>query len=202
MSVEKSLGQRRGVERGASLLRRQPRQVRSAQCVLRGRSASSPQGDTRVRRAPRAYKAMATMVLSRSLRPGAVSAPGPSANGVKWSASRVGRADNSAKSAARSACSVGIRLVRHVAKRARTARHGTRKRWPQRFEAAAADQARCRWRRASANGVGWSVLRVGRADNRAKSAARSACVVGGRLVRQVTKHARAARLGTKKRRLR
>ena len=127
---------------------------------------------------------------------------GASANGVGWSASRVGRADNRAKHAARSACSVGGRLVLHVTKRARAARHGTRNRRQRRSEAAAADLARFRWRRASANGVGWSASRVGRADNRAKHAARSACSVGGRLVIHGTKRARAARHGTRKRRLR
>ena len=69
-----------------------------------------------------------------------------------WSAPRVGRADNRAKHAAlRDKCSVGSRLVLHVTKRARAARHGTRKRRLRRFEAAAADVARCRWRIASAN---------------------------------------------------
>ena len=128
---------------------------------------------------------------------------GASANCVRWSAPRVGRADNRAKHAARrDKCSVGGRLVLHVAERARGARHGTRTRRQRRFEAAAADRARCRWRGASANGVGWCVSRVGRADNRAKHAARSACSVGGRLVLHVTKRAGAARHETRKRRLR
>ena len=97
-----------------------------------------------------------------------------SANGVGWSASRVGRADNRAKhTARRDKCSVGGRLVLHLTKRARAARHGTRTRRQRRFEAAAADKARCQWRGASANGVRWSAPRVGRADNRAKHAARS-----------------------------
>ena len=39
----------------------------------------------------------------------------------------VGRADNRAKSAARSTCSVDGQLVLHGATRARAARHGTRK---------------------------------------------------------------------------
>ena len=56
---------------------------------------------------------------------------------------RVGRADNHAKHTARSACSVGGRLGLHRAKRARAARHGTRQRRSRRFEAAAADRARC-----------------------------------------------------------
>ena len=53
-------------------------------------------------------------------------------------------------------CSVGGRLVIHRTKRARAARYGTRKRRLRQFKAAAADRARCRWRGASANGVGWS----------------------------------------------
>ena len=125
-----------------------------------------------------------------------------SANGVGWSASRVGRADNRAKHAARSACSVTGRLVRHVTKRVRAARHRTRKRWLRQFEAASADLVRCRLRKASANGVGWSASQVGRADNRAKHAVRSACSVAGRLVRHVTKRARAVCHGTRTRRLR
>ena len=43
------LGQWRGVERVASWPRRQPRQVRSAQCVLRGWSAGSPRDEARAR---------------------------------------------------------------------------------------------------------------------------------------------------------
>ena len=127
---------------------------------------------------------------------------GASANGVGWSASRVGREDNRAKHAARSACFLDGRLVLHVTKRARAARHGTRNSRQRLSEAAAADLARFRWRRASANGVGWSASRVGRADNRAKHAARSTCSLGGRLVLHVTKRARAARHGTRNRRQR
>ena len=165
VSVKKSFGQRHGVERVASWPHRQPREVRSAQCVLRGRSAGSPRDEARTRRAPRDYKETATTVLSRSRRPGAVSATGASANGVGWSPSRVGRADNRAKSAARSACSVGGRLVLHGATRTRAARHGTRKRRLRRFEAASDDLVPCRQNRASANGVGWSASRVGQHNN-------------------------------------
>ena len=90
-----------------------------------------------------------------------------------WSTPRVGNADNRAKHAARrDKCSVGGRLVLHETKRARAARHGTRTSQQRRSEAAAANTARCRWRGASANGVGWSTPRVGHADNRAKHAAR------------------------------
>ena len=109
-----------------------------------------------------------------------MSAPGASANGVGWSPSRVGCADNRAKHAARSACSAGGRLVPHGVTRARAARHGTRKRRLRWFEAAFAELVQCRRRRTSANGVGWSASRVGRADNRAKHAARRGeCSVGG-----------------------
>ena len=115
---------------------------------------------------------------------------------------QVGHADNRAKHAARSACSVGGRLALQVTKRAQAARHGTRKRWLRRFEAASADLVQCRLRKASANGVGWSASLVGRANNRAKHAARSACSVTGRLDRHVTKRARAMCYGTRMRRLR
>ena len=205
MSVEKSLGHRREVERVASWPRRQPRQVRSAQRVLRGRLAGSPRGDararaarhgTRKRRLRRFEAASADLARCRWRR--------SSANCVGWITSRVDHADNRAKSAARSACVVVGWLVLHGATRARAARHETRKRRLRRFEASSADLARCRWRRASATGVGWSASRVGCADNRAKSTARSACVVGGWLVLHVTKRARAraARHGNTKRRLR
>ena len=53
VSVKIGLRQWREVERDASWPRRQPRQVRSAQCVLCGRAAGSPRGDARSRRAPR-----------------------------------------------------------------------------------------------------------------------------------------------------
>ena len=109
-----------------------------------------------------------------------------------------------AKHAARSEkCSVGGRQVLHATKRARAARHETKVRRQRRFEAAAADKARCLRRGASANGVGWSAPRVGRTDNRAKHAARrDKCSVGGRRVLHRTKHARAARHETKTRRQR
>ena len=92
--------------------------------------------------------------------------------------------------------------VLHLTKRARAARYGARKRRLGRCKAAAADPARRRRKRASANSVGWSASRVGRADNSAKPAARSACSVGGRLVLYMTKRARAARHGTRTRRRR
>ena len=119
-------------------------------------------------------------------------------------ASRVGRADNRAKHAAcRDKCSLGGWLVLHVAKRARAARHGTRTRRQRQFEAAVADRARCLRKGASANGVGWSASRVGRADNCAKNASRSEkCSVGDRLVPHVTMRSRTARHGTRTRRQR
>ena len=49
----RSLGQRRGVEHVASWPRRQPRQTRSAQCVLCGWTAGSPRNEARARHAPR-----------------------------------------------------------------------------------------------------------------------------------------------------
>ena len=82
---------------------------------------------------------------------------------------------------------MGGRLALHVTKRVRVASHRARKRRLRKFEAAFADLVRCQFKKASANGVGWSASRVGRADNRAKSAARSACSVGSRLDLHVTK---------------
>ena len=116
---------------------------------------------------------------------------------VERAASGPRRQPRQARSAQRQVLRGG-RLVLHVAKRARGARHGTRTRRQRRFEAAAADRARCRWRGASANCVRWSAPRVGRADNRAKHAARrDKCSVGGRLVLHVAKRARGARHGTR-----
>ena len=89
---------------------------------------------------------------------------------------------------------MGGRLVLHLTKRTRAARHGTRKLCLRSFEAASVEPARRQWSKASVNGVGRSALRVGREDNRAKSAVR-ACSVVGRLVLHVTKRARAARHG-------
>ena len=66
---------------------------------------------------------------------------------------RVGRVANRAKHAARSVYVVGGRLVLHVTKRERAARHGTRRRRLRHFVAAAANPARYRWRRGSANDV-------------------------------------------------
>ena len=88
---------------------------------------------------------------------------------------------------------MGGRLVLHVTKRARAARHGTRTSRQRRFEAAAADTARCRWRGASANGVGWSTPRVGHADNRAKHAARRDLWLCGRSAGSPGDEARARR---------
>ena len=176
--VEKRLGQQRGVERVASWPRSQPRQARSAQCVRCGRSAGSPRDEARAGRAPRDQKETVTTLRSRSRQPGAVSVEKRlgQRRGVK---SRVGRADNRAKLPTRSAYVVGGWLVLHGATRTCAARHGTRKRRLRRFEAITADPARCRWRCVSANDVALCATRIGRADNRAKHAARSACLVGG-----------------------
>ena len=54
--------------------------------------------------------------------------------------------------------------------RARAARYGVWKLQPRVLYLNAADLAQCRYRRASAIGVGWSAPRVGREDNHAKSA--------------------------------
>ena len=75
VSVAKSLGQLREVERAASWPRRQPRQARSAQRqVLCGRSAGSPRGGARARRARRDENETATTLRSCiRKRPSAVS---------------------------------------------------------------------------------------------------------------------------------
>ena len=70
------------------------------------------------------------------------------------------------------ACSVGGWPVFHEAKRARTVLHRSQRRWPIRFEAAAADLLRCWHRRGSANGVGRRASRVGREENHVKSASK------------------------------
>ena len=133
-------GQRRGVERAASWPHRQPRQVRSAQCMRCGRLAVSPRGDARTPRAtglerdgyddskpqPPTWRGVCARSLDQQ-------------RGVERV--RVDRADNRAKSAARSACVVGGRLVLHVTKRAQAARHETIKRRLRHFEAASADLA-------------------------------------------------------------
>ena len=73
VSVKRSLGQRRGVERAPRWPQRQSRQVRSAQYVLCGRSAGYPSDLARARLTPRGYNSTATTVRSRSRQPGAVS---------------------------------------------------------------------------------------------------------------------------------
>ena len=144
VSVKRSLGQRRGVERAPRWPQRQSRQARSTQYVLCGRSAGYPSDLARARRAPRGYNGTTLTVRSRSRQPGAESVKRGLANVVRWSAPRVGRENNHAKCAARIAWSVGGRLVFHGEKRARAARHGTRRLRLRRFEAAAAVLARCR----------------------------------------------------------
>ena len=142
--------------------------------MLRGRSAGSPRDEAR--RAPRATG------RERVSNDGSKPQP-PTRRGVgaeeprptAWGGARRELATQTTAPStqrAESRGSVGGRLVLHVTKRARAARHGTRTSQQRRFEAAAADTARCRWRGASANGVGWSAPRVGHADNRAKHAAR------------------------------
>ena len=163
--------------------------------MLCGRAPGSPQGEARTGRAPRNLKASIKVFRRRSRRAGAVS--------VKRSlGQRCGmkRPTFAAKTTTPSpparACSVDRWPVRHGAKRARAARHRNWKLWPQRFKAAAADLARCRCRRASANGVGRSAPRVGRADNHAKSAsARTPWAVGRFSMGRTARGARGTGLG-------
>ena len=175
VSVERSLGQRRGVEHTASWPRRQPRQARSAQRQV----ALWAVGWFSTRRSARAPRATGRERVSND---GSKPQP-PTRRGVgaeeprptAWGGARRELATQTTAPStqrAESKGSVGGRLVLHVTKRARAARHGTRTSQQRRFEAAAADTARCRRRGASANGVGWSTPRVGHADNRAKHAAR------------------------------
>ena len=135
-----------GAKTTAPSTQRAVRALWAVGCFSTGRRARRP-------RATRLEKT-ATTLRSHNHRPGAVWWRSTSANGVGWSTSRVGRADNRAKHAARSACVVGGRLFLHGTTGARAARHGTKERPLRHFEAAAATLVRCRWRRASGNGVG------------------------------------------------
>ena len=261
VSVPKSRGERCEVERVARWPRRQPRQVRAALRVLRGRSAGFPRGEARTGRAARGAEALVTRLRTRGRRPGAVSvrrslgqrrgvervarwprrqprqvrqracAPwavsrfctGRSAHGSRdtvlriwghdapkpqpsawhgvgaeepwptaWGgARRALAAKTTTPSPPARVCSVAGRPVLHGAKRARAVRHGARKLWSQGSEAAAVGLARCRCGGALANGVGWSASRVGREDNHAKSA--SARVLRGRLAGSARVEARAGR---------
>ena len=73
VSVPKSRGERCEVERVARWPRRQPRQVRAALRVLRGRSAGFPRGEARTGRAARGAETLVTRLRTRGRRPGAVS---------------------------------------------------------------------------------------------------------------------------------
>ena len=83
--------------------------------------------------------------------------------------------------AARSACSVGGRLVLHGLS-ARAPRATGLERGGYDGSKPQPPTKRGSVPGSSSNGVEWSTPRVGRADNRAKHAAHSACSVGGRLV--------------------
>ena len=248
VSVKKSLGQRRGVERAPRWPRRQPRQVRQRArapwAVGRfstGRSARGPRG-TGFERCD--YNVSKPQPPTR--RGVSEEEPQPTAWG---GARRALAAKTTTPSPPARACSVGSRLVLHGAKRARA--HGTgfeaaatmlrsrsrrpgavsvkkslgqrrgverAPRWPRRQPRQVRQRARAPWavgwfstgrsargphgtgfkrcghdaskpqpptwrgvseERASANGVGWSVPRVGCEDNHAKSAsARAPCKVG------------------------
>ena len=196
VSAQRSLGQRRGVERAASWPRRQPRQARSAQRQV----ALWAVGWFSTRRSARAPRATGRERVSND---GSKPQP-PTRRGVgaeeprptAWGGARRELATQTTAPStqrAESKGSVGGRLVLHVTKRARAARHGTRTSQQRRFEAAAADTARCRWRGASANGVGWSTPRVGHADNRAKHAARRDKWLCGRSAGSPRDEARARR---------
>ena len=143
VSVKKSLGQRRGVERVARWPRRQPRQVRqrtrapwAVGWFSTGRSARGPRATGVKRRYHDVSKPQPP-----TWRGVGEEEPRPTAWG---GARRALAAKTTTPSPPARACSVGGWPVLHGAKRARAARHGSQRRWPRRFEAAAADLARCR----------------------------------------------------------
>ena len=190
VSVQRSLGQQRGVERVARWPRRQPRQVRQRACApwavgrfSTGRSAHGSR-DTVLRicghDAPKPQPSAWHGVGAEE--------PWPTAWG---GARRALAAKTTTPSPPARVCSVAGWPVFHGAKRARAVRHGARKPWSQGFEPAAVGLARCRCRGALANNVGWSASLVGREDNHAKSA--SARVLRGRLAGSARVEARAGR---------
>ena len=142
VSVKKRVGQRRGIERLARLLLRQPRQVRQRLRTLwavgrfsTGRSARGSH-DTRVEHGNHD-----------------VSKPQPSTwRGIgdelcrptPWDGGRrVLAAKTTTPSPPARACSLGHRPVLNGAQRTRVARHGSRTRRQRSFEAAAVDLAWC-----------------------------------------------------------
>ena len=142
VSVKKSLGQRRGVERVARWPRRQPRQVRQRTrapwAVGRfstGRSARGPRA-TGVKRGGHSV----SKPQPPTWRGVGEEEPRPTAWG---GARRALAAKTTTPSPPARACSVGGRPVLHGAKRARVARHGSQT-VAMTFEAAVADLARCR----------------------------------------------------------
>ena len=97
--VRSSPGRRLGEKRALRWPTTQPRQVHAARRVLRGRSADFPRGEERARRASRDLNAVTGTCRRPCRRPVAVlvwSRPGQRRG---WSASRVDREDNHAKSA-------------------------------------------------------------------------------------------------------
>ena len=169
VSLKKSLGHGVGWSASCVNQRRQPRQVsqrtRAPWAVgwfSMGRSARGSRA-TGIKRDTTTYR-------SRSRRPGAVSAK--RSLGQRSGLKRVPRkpAMTTTPRPPARACFVGGWPVLYEAKRARAVRYESQRQWELRFEAAAADLARCWRQRALANGVGWSASRVGREDNYAKSA--------------------------------
>ena len=167
--VRRSLSQRRGDERVTRRLQRQPRQFR--QCArapwtvgrfYTGRSARGQRAMGFNRGDHEALKPQLPI-----LRRVGEERPRP----MTWGGARRALATKiTSPSPTASGSSVGRWPVVQGAMRAWAARRGTQRRWRRRFEAAAADLARCRCGRALANCVGWSALRVGREDNHATSA--------------------------------
>ena len=143
VSLKKSLGQRRWVERARHWQRRQPRQVCQRARVLHGQMAGPPRGEARANRAAHESNAMAVTFRGRCHRRGAVSLK--KSLGQRRGMERpVLATQTTTPSLPARACSMGGWPVRLEANRARAARLRSRKLWSRRFEAAAADLARCR----------------------------------------------------------
>ena len=142
VSVQRSLGQLRGVERVARWPRRQPRQVRNA---LRVSVDSRPISTRRSARGPHAtgFGSIDYEVYIR-LPPTWRGVGAEARRPTAWDgARRLLAAKTTTTSAPARACSVGVRPVSHRTKCARAARHGTQTLWQRNFEAASAVLVRC-----------------------------------------------------------
>ena len=161
------------VGRSASRVAREDNHAKLASALLiRGQSAGSPRGEPRAGPAATDSNSVATSFTSHCRRPGALSVQ--RRLGQRRGVERVARWPRRQPRQARNAraCSVVSRPVLHGAKRARAARHGVQTLWSRGSEAAVADLARCRCRRAWANGVvaRWPRRQPGQLRQRARAA--------------------------------